>query len=586
MTGQFAEHIAAAVLEQFADYRSRFQTISAAAQLRFEKADWHAIQKAGAARIDLYEDNSEEGARAIVEQLGEVVYDARLWHDAKRCYALKIQQRSDPELAETFYNSIYLKVFKHHELDDAHMFIRSAYEGQPIRSGADFCRLYTTQQGLVALLGKLLDDYAFNIPWENRRRDIRSLARYVREQIPSIDISREDVSVEVMRSVFFRNKGAYIVGRINYTSGAMPFILPVLHNGEGAVYVDTLILDENDVSIIFSFTRSYFMVNVDVPSEFIGFLHSLIPMKSKAELYSSIGFYKQGKAEFYRSFLDHLEASNDQFTIAPGIKGMVMTVFTLPSFPVVFKLIKDRFSSSKNVTRATVKEKYRLVKRHDRVGRMADTQEFTNFLFPRNRFAQELIDELQKVAGSSVEVDGDLVTIRHLWAERRMTPLNIYIDSALASDNEPDLFHAINEFGKAIKQLAAANIFAGDMLFKNFGVTRHGRVVFYDYDEIMYLTDCNFRRIPEAMYPEQEMSGEPWYSVGPNDVFPEEFSILTACNARVRRIFNELHGDLLEAAFWQGMQDQVRNGDIVDVFPYRKIKRFARSTILPGSDYS
>jgi isocitrate dehydrogenase kinase/phosphatase len=586
MSGQFAERIADAVLEKFADYRTRFQNITAVAQLRFEKADWHAIQRTGAARIDLYEDNTEEAARAIVEQLGEVVYDARLWHDAKRCYALKIQQRNDPELAETFYNSIYLKVFRHHELDDALMFIRSAYEGKPIKSGEQFCRLYSTQRGLVALLGQLLDDYAFNIPWENRRRDIRNLARHARKYIPFIDIAREEVTVEVMRSMFFRNKGAYIVGRINYAGGAMPFILPVLHNGAGAVYVDTLILEENDVSVIFSFTRSYFMVDVNVPSEFIGFLHTLIPMKSKAELYSSIGFYKQGKAEFYRSFLDHLEASADQFVIAPGIKGMVMTVFTLPSFPVVFKLIKDRFSSSKNVTRATVKEKYQLVKRHDRAGRMADTQEFTNFLFPRSRFTQELIDELQKVAASSIEIEGDLITIQHLWTERRMTPLNIYIDRALANDDEPDLFHAINEFGKAIKQLAAANIFAGDMLFKNFGVTRHGRVVFYDYDEIMYLTDCNFRRIPEAMYPEQEMSGEPWYSIGPNDVFPEEFTILTACNAKVRRIFNELHGDLLETSFWQQMQQQVRDGEIVDLFPYRQIKRFARTGASQGREFN
>jgi isocitrate dehydrogenase kinase/phosphatase len=585
MTGQFAERIADAVLEKFADYRTRFQNITAVAQLRFEKADWHAIQRAGAARIDLYEDNTEEAAQAIVEQLGEVVYDARLWHDAKRCYAQKIGQRNDPELAETFYNSIYLKVFRHHELDDAHMFIRSAYEGTAIHSGEQFCREYSTQYGLVALLRQMLDDYAFNIPWENKRRDIRNLVRYVRKQVPEIDISREQVSVEVMHSVFFRNKGAYIVGRISYSGGSMPFILPVLHNGNAAVYVDTLILDENDVSVIFSFTRSYFMVDVNTPSEFIAFLHTLIPMKSKAELYCSIGFYKQGKAEFYRSFLDHLANSDDQFVIAPGIKGMVMTVFTLPSFPAVFKLIKDRFSSSKNITRAVVKQKYQLVKRHDRVGRMADTQEFTNFLFPRSRFSPELIEELQKVAASSVRVDDDLITIQHLWTERRMTPLNIYIDRALAADDEPDLFHAINEFGKAIKQLAAANIFAGDMLFKNFGVTRHGRVVFYDYDEIMYLTDCNFRYIPEAMYPEQEMSGEPWYSVGPNDVFPEEFSILTACNAKVRRIFNELHGDLLDARFWQGIQDQVRKGEIVDVFPYRKIKRFPRKDSQAGTEY-
>ncbi len=586
MTGQFATRIADAVLEKFADYRTRFQNITSVARLRFEKADWHAIQKAGAARIDLYENNTEEAARAIVEQLGDVVYDARLWHDTKRCYAQKIQQRNDPELAETFYNSIYLKVFKHHELDDAHMFIRSAYEGSPINSGDQFFRVYSTENGLVSMLGRLLDDYAFNIPWENKRRDIRNLARYARDHLPHIDFAKDISTVEVMRSVFFRNKGAYIVGRINYSDRAEPFILPVLHNGAGAVYVDTLILDENDVSVIFSFTRSYFMVDVNAPSEFIGFLHTLIPMKSKAELYSSIGFYKQGKAEFYRSFLDHLAASDDKFIIAPGIRGMVMTVFTLPSFPVVFKLIKDRFSSSKNVTRATVKEKYQLVKRHDRVGRMADTQEFTNFLFPRSRFSQELIDELQKVAASSIQIEDDLITIRHLWTERRMTPLNIYIDKALETEDETDIFHAINEFGKAIKQLAAANIFAGDMLFKNFGVTRHGRVVFYDYDDIMYLTDCNFRRIPEAMYPEQEMSGEPWYSIGPNDVFPEEFTILTACNATVRRIFNALHSDLLDVRFWQGMQEQVRNGEIVDVFPYRKIKRFARDGSLPGTEYN
>ena len=156
-------------------------------------------------------------------------------------------------------------------------------------------------------------------------------------------------------------------------------------------------------------------------------------------------------------------------------------------------------------------------------------------------------------------------------------PLNIFIDDALERQDATALFHAINEYGKAIKQLAAANIFAGDMLFKNFGVTRHGRVVFYDYDEILYLTDCHFRAIPEPLYPEQELSSEPWYSVGPNDVFPEEFSLLTACDPSVRKIFNELHGDLLTVQFWQGMQSQVRQGVLVDVFPYRQLNRFPRN---------
>ncbi|WP_372833378.1 isocitrate dehydrogenase kinase/phosphatase-domain containing protein, partial [Pontibacterium sp.] len=276
-------------------------------------------------------------------------------------------------------------------------------------------------------------------------------------------------------------------------------------------------------------------------------------------------------------FIEHLKNSDDELIVAPGIKGMVMTVFTLPSYPLVFKVIKDSFSSSKYIARSTVIEKYQLVKRHDRVGRMADTMEFTNFSFPRARFSDELIDELQKVAGSSVEIEMDRVLIKHLWTERRMTPLNIHINEALANKDEYAVFHAINEFGKCIKQLAAANIFAGDMLFKNFGITRHGRVVFYDYDEIMYLTECNFREIPEALYPEQEMMDEPWYSVGPTDVFPEELHILTRCDRTVRKIFNELHQDLLDVKFWREMQNQVRAGNIMDVFPYRKVKRFLRN---------
>ncbi|WP_151705738.1 bifunctional isocitrate dehydrogenase kinase/phosphatase [Nitrincola alkalilacustris] len=576
MSNSYPAQIAETALQNFTGYRTRFKELTAKARPLFEAADWRGLQQLGSDRIDLYEQMVGEAATVLLERFGDRVYESDLWHQAKQHYTEIIRTRDDFELSETFFNSLYCKLFKHLHISNENMFIRSSMEGRVITSGDEIYRSYSLKDGLVNMLNKLLDDYAFDIPWENKRRDVRNLIHYVNKNLSQEMISQDEAQIEVVKSVFFRNKAAYIVGRVHFVDKQVPFVIPVLHNDQGAVYVDTVISEESDVSIIFSFTRSYFLVDVNVSSEFIRFLHSLIPMKSKAELYSSIGFYKQGKAEFFRDFMDHLGSSDDQFVIAPGIKGMVMTVFTLPSFSVVFKIIKDRFSSSKSITRATVKEKYQLVKRHDRVGRMADTQEFSNFVFPRDRFSQELLDELQKVAASSVKVDEHSVTISHLWTERRMTPLNIYIDEALAKKDEYALFHAINEFGKAIKQLAAANIFAGDMLFKNFGVTRHGRVVFYDYDEILYLTECNFRRIPEAMYPEQEMSGEPWYSIGQNDVFPEEFTILTACNTTVRKIFNELHGDLLDIGFWKEMQEQIRKGEIVDVFPYRKIKRFPR----------
>lgn len=574
MRRQTYQRIAAQVMVFFAEYRLSFQEITECAQGYFETANWHEIQKLSAERIDLYEEMVEEAATALEQQLGDKVYQPGLWHQAKAHYSKLIKQRTDPELAETFYNSTYCRLFQHHLIDSENMFIQSSRQGKEIRSGDSIYLTYSlADSGLVQLLAKMLADVPFDLPWAHKRKDIRNLILYMQKHIsPEEGQAR---SFDLINRVFYRNKAAYLVGRVNLDNKSQPFVLPVLNNEQGGLYIDTALSDENDVSIVFSFTRSYFLVDVDVPSEFVRFLHTLIPLKSQAELYSSIGFYKQGKAEFYRHLLQHLKETEDQFVIAPGIKGMVMTVFTLPSYPVVFKIIKDRFSSSKNVTREVVKQKYRLVKKHDRVGRMADTQEFTNFSFPRDRFSEALIEELQKEAGSSIYISNNEVVIRHLWTERYMTPLNMFIDDALAENDEQALFNAINEYGKAIKQLAAANIFAGDMLFKNFGVTRHGRVVFYDYDEIMYLTECNFRRIPEPLYPEQELANEPWYSVAPNDVFPEEFSMLTACDPSIRALFNELHGDLLDVTFWQSMQDDVNNGVVVDVFPYRKINRFS-----------
>jgi isocitrate dehydrogenase kinase/phosphatase len=380
--------------------------------------------------------------------------------------------------------------------------------------------------------------------------------------------------LEIIKTVFYRSKAAYIVGRaVSADDGhSMPFIIPILNNEEGGVYVDTLILEPDDVSIIFSFSRSYFMVEAPIPVEYVRFLQSLLPHKQLYELYSSFGWFKHGKTVLYRDFLDHMSKTDDKFIIAPGIKGMVMTVFTLPSLETVFKIIKDRFAPPKEMTRETVKEKYRLVKRHDKAGRMADTQEFSYLRIDKHRFSEELLEELLKVAPSTVEVQEDKVVIKHLWTERRMTPLNIYIENA----TEVEIRGAISEYGNAIRQLAAANIFPGDMLFKNFGVTRHGRVVFYDYDEICYLTECNFRKIPPPRYPEDELAGEPWYSIGPNDVFPEEFSIFLAGRAEVRKVFNEYHKEIFDADYWKGLQDAIKEGEVVDVFPYRRKKRFTR----------
>lgn len=567
MVQQQAAAIAQAILDGFDDYREHFRQITNGGRRRFEQAQWQEIQQASAERINLYEEKVSEVIETLQQRfINGDLQDIERWPLIKFAYIGLIDSRFDDELAETWYNSIFCGLFNHDQISDGCMFIHTTRPALRLNERAPQVRTYHPRGDLERAMAEIFDDYKFEVPYENRERDEKHLLTQLRQNLPDWVCKDPELCIELFSSRLYRNKGAYLVGRIFTRDEQWPLVLPFLHREGQGICVDALITDESEVSIIFSFTRSYFMVRVGYPAEFIGFLRKILPGKHIAELYTSIGFYKHGKSEFYRALISHLANCDDRFLMAPGVRGMVMSVFTLPGFNTVFKIIKDRFSPSKNVDRATVVEKYRLVKSVDRVGRMADTQEFSDFRFPLSKFDPECLAELLEVAPSTVQVQGDMVLVRHCWTERRMIPLNIYLEQA----NEAQVRDALDDYGLAIKQLAAANIFPGDMLLKNFGVTRHGRVVFYDYDEISYLTEVNFRRIPPPRYPEDEMSSEPWYSVGPNDVFPEEFPTFLFADIKHRKLFNQLHGDLYKAEYWQGLQQQIREGKVIDVFPYRR----------------
>ncbi|MGF6097296.1 bifunctional isocitrate dehydrogenase kinase/phosphatase [Pseudomonas sp. 18175] len=561
--------IAQMILDGFDDYREHFRQITDGARERFEKAQWQQGQAASAARINLYEEKVGEVTTRLRTSFDDAaLLDIDLWPLVKNAYIGLIDLRFDDELSETWYNSIFCGLFSHDLISDGCMFIHTTRPSLR-RARAAQTRTYTPAGNIPAMLAQVFADYRFSEPYADLEADLRRLEAQLRENLPDWVCKDPDLKVELFSSVLYRNKGAYLVGRIYTQDEQWPLVIPLLHREGQGIQIDALITDEADVSIIFSFTRSYFMVDVPVPAEFIGFLKRILPGKHIAELYTSIGFYKHGKSEFYRALINHLATTDDQFIMAPGVRGMVMSVFTLPGFNTVFKIIKDRFSPSKNVNRATVIEKYRLVKSVDRVGRMADTQEFADFRFPLSKFEPDCLAELLEVAAGTVEVEGDSVLIRHCWTERRMTPLNLYLDNA----NDAQVREALEDYGLAIKQLAAANIFPGDMLLKNFGVTRHGRVVFYDYDEICFLTEANFRHIPAPRTPEDEMASEPWYSIGPLDVFPEEFPPFLFADAGQRKLFDQLHGELYNADYWKGLQEAIRSGKVIDVFPYRRKDR-------------
>ena len=452
------------------------------------------------------------------------------------------------------------------------MFVHATGTYREFRSTVPIYQTFFLIKPIEHVVRQLFSFYTFDAPWEDMERDIGYITSVLNQKIfENRDSLPRNARLEMLKSIFFRNKGAYIVGRLHLEDRIFPFIMPLLHEEKG-IYVDALLQEYNDVSSIFSYNRSYFLVDVDIVSEMVDFLLSILPTKNMGELYNSIGFEKHGKTVLYRDFLRHMDRSYDEFVIAPGIKGMVMSVFTLNSYNMVFKVIKDRFPPPKKVTEQEVKEKYEVVFFHDRVGRMADSHMFENFTIPRERMSRELLDELLEVAPSKVRLYDGIVEIKHLYIEKKMIPLNLYLETATPEQAE----EVINEYGKAIKQLAAVNIFPGDMLLKNFGVTRLKRVVFYDYDEIGFLTDYNFRRIPEPRDYYDELSSEPWYSVGVNDVFPEEFPRFLIGRQDIREIFYKLHGDLYDVTFWRQVQERLRSGEIFDVFPYRQRLRFRK----------
>jgi isocitrate dehydrogenase kinase/phosphatase len=486
----------------------------------------------------------------------------------KAAFSAYVQGRADSELAETFFNSVTRRIFTTVGVDPRIEFVQADFDRRPPAGGKPVFTIFRRRGSLEALLADILRAYAFDVPYADLARDARLTAGELHRALAARGLTALPDSIEVIKPVFFRGKGAYLVGRVRCLERALPLAL-ALRNPEGRVFVDAALFTAAEVSIVFSFTRAYFHVDADRPGELVAFLKSILPQKRLAELYTAIGHNKHGKTELYRDLLRHLTVSDDRFEPAWGEKGMVMAVFTLPSYNVVFKIIKDRFPDPKTTTRQEVKAKYQLVFKHDRAGRLVDAQEFEHLQFDRARFSDALLQELLAVAAESVSVTADKVVIRHLYTERRVTPLNLFVRQA----PEPAARAAVLDYGQAIKDLAAANIFPGDLLLKNFGVTRHGRVIFYDYDELCALTDCRFRALPQPSDDEEALSAEPWFYVDPADIFPEEFDKFLGFPPALRAVFLAAHGDLLTPGFWRRMQAQLQAGEIIDIFPYQHSRR-------------
>jgi isocitrate dehydrogenase kinase/phosphatase len=563
--------VAQAILDGFNRHYELFREYSREGKDCFEHADWARAARISRDRIQGYDRRVRETVERIMQAHPDAGERSELWPRIKMVFIGLLMNHPQAECAETFYNSVACRVLHRNYYKGDYIFWRPAISTEYLEGSAPtYHSYYPAREGLRRCLLEILTRYGLTNRFENLRRDVRCLEQDLLRKRPQDWKQQPNYQIQVTNSLFFRNKAAHIVGRVINGEQVQPFVVPLLHTDGLEISADTLLMRQKEVAILFSFSRAYFLVDMEVPSAYVSFLLSIMPGKTMVDLYAMLGLQKQAKTLFYRQLQHHLRHSRDNFEVAPGVRGMVMLVFTLPSFQFVFKLIKDRFDPPKTASRQDVKEKYLLVKYHDRAGRLADTLEFSHVAIPINRIEPSLLDQLQREAASSIEIDGDMLVIRHIYIERRMEPLDNYLAHATPGQRK----RVIREYGTAIRDLAGANIFPGDMLKKNFGVTRLGRVVFYDYDEICYITECNFRRVPPPRDFDDVMSDTPWYSVQEHDVFPETFGPFFFNDPNDMRQFRKDHADLTDPAWWQTVKHNIETGAQADIFPYPDKKRF------------
>lgn len=566
-----AASIASCIAQGFEDYHRDFAQISRRARERFQRRDWTAAKADAVERIELY-DVCVAQCRTQLDQLLQGSSELQLlWRQVKQDFAGLIEGRIDGELYKTFYNTLTRRLFATHGVDDSIEFMALDIEPSDAITHPVARHVYAVSEARPAeAFSRLLADYAFDLPYTHQLRCAAAIAVRLQD-----DLSHWGPypvrAIELLQTVFYRERRAYLVGRVFGEHRFSPCVIALI-NDENGIRAEAVLSRRRDVAHLFGVSRSYFQADLPTVADAVVFLRSILPGKPVDEIYTVLGRAKQGKTERYRTFFSHFQQhDNEQLVHADGTPGMVMTVFTLPSYPLVFKLIRDRFAWPKTMSRQDVEDKYALVFNLDRIGRLLDAQPYRYLRFPLQRFAPALLQELVQECSQSVRVDGDEVEIALCYVQRRFRPLNLY----LREQGAEAVRAAALDYAQAIRDMACNNIFPGDMLLKNFGVSRHGRAVFYDYDELCLVTECNFRAWPQPRSEEEAMAAEPWFHVAANDVFPERFGLFMGLPAGLLDVVREKYAELFEPAWWQGLQAGFREGRYPDTPPYPPALRLA-----------
>jgi isocitrate dehydrogenase kinase/phosphatase len=568
-TATLASRGAAGIRRGFADYHARFRAITQRAPQRFARRDWAGMRADLVERIELYDVCVAEMHQWLETELGVRSIEHALWRAIRDAFAASIAPLLDQEMYKTYFNTLTRRFFRTRGVDAQIEFVALDIEPTDRIAHPVARHSYAVHGDLAAVFQRVLEGYELPLALAHPETCAKRITAAVERQLGADVLPL--VALELMETVFYREQRAYLVGRAFGESRHVPLVI-ALENGPEGIRADAVLTDRDHVAQVFGYTRSYFLADLETVGDAVVFLRTLLPRKPVDELYTVLGRAKQGKTERYRHFFRHLATRPDeQFVHADGERGMVMLVFTLPSYPLVFKLIRDHFAFPKEIAREEVMQKYKIVFRHDRAGRLVDAQEFRFLRFAKRQFEPVLLAELLEGCRESVYEDGDDLVVAHCYVERRLRPLNLYVREV----DEADALRAVLDYGQAIKDLARSNVFPGDLLLKNFGVTRNRRAIFYDYDELCLTSECRFRRLPTATTDEEDMHHGAWFHVNANDVFPEQFPRFLGLTLAQQQALMDAHGEIFDVRWWLDLQEALARGVSHEVPPYPELLRLA-----------
>ena len=547
------KQVAAIILQNFGKLHQLFSMEGKMAKERFIEKEWLEQRQAVVKRMEMPEFYKNLTVQQINSNFSQILSSKGEWAKVIAAYIEFTKPLADINPARAFFLNVTKTIFR----EESTQFQLPPFEEKTKKTlvlSEERCNSGNATERVVRLL------QVINFPKE--KIDYTQEAHFIASKIAENIDGEDNLCIELFPQPFFRNTHAYVIGKIKTNFKQIPFAVPLVNTMHG-IRADAVLFGEESLKKIFEFTRSYFLIDTADPDLLVNYLMELMPSKQKEQLYINVGYSEYGKYLFLNAFERYLYETNEHLDSSPGTKGMVMIVFELPGFNSVFKIIRDNAKPPKETSKELVMEKYQFVAFHDRVGRLADTQLINYLRIPKDRFAPLLLDELLLESKESVTVEGDWIILDNLYMERKMIPLNLFLQQFSERGSE-----IIEEYGRAIKELAQANIFPGDLLTKNFGVTPEGRVVFYDYDEVSLLTEVNFRKLPVASDHYEEMSHDPWFHVGPFDVFPEEFIKFLIPEGPLRNYFLKDHKDLLDIYYWKEWQCLHLEGKVVDIHPY------------------